>query len=157
MRVLVISDSHGRRSTLQDVITICERENAPDLVVHLGDNISDAKYLRQRIRQEILAVPGNCDWSDEAAERVVNIGGVEMLICHGHTLGVKQSFLPLSCRAQEKGVRAALFGHTHAPFMGYEYGVLLLNPGALQNERCAVMEISQGEIRGKLMDINKLC
>jgi len=36
MRVLVISDSHGRRTTMEDVVTVCSGPNAPDLVVHLG-------------------------------------------------------------------------------------------------------------------------
>ena len=49
MKILVISDSHGRRSTLEDVAVICDGANAPDMVVHLGDNIADARYLRQRI------------------------------------------------------------------------------------------------------------
>ena len=157
MRILVISDSHGRRSTLEDVVTICDQPGAPDMVIHLGDNISDARYLRQRVRQAVLAVPGNCDWSDEEAERVENLGGVNLLICHGHTLRVKQTLLPLACRAQEKGVRAALFGHTHAQYMAYEYGVLLLNPGALKDEKCAILTIEQGEIRGELTNVNKFC
>lgn len=157
MRILVISDSHGRRTTLEDVVTICERDGAPDMVVHLGDNISDARYLRQRIRQPVLAVPGNCDWSDEQAERVENLYGVDILICHGHTLNVKRTLLSLACRAQEKEVRAALFGHTHAQYMAYEYGILLLNPGALKDEKCAIMEIEKGEIRAQLTSLDKLC
>ena len=157
MRILVISDSHGRRSTLEDVVSICSKSDAPDMIVHLGDNISDARYLRQRVQQSVLAVPGNCDWSDEQAECVVNLGGVNVLICHGHTLHVKQTLLSLSCRAQEKGVRAALFGHTHTQYSAYEYGVLLVNPGALKDEKCAILEIEQGEISAILTNVNKLC
>lgn len=157
MKYLVISDSHGRRTTLEDVVRVCSGSGAPDAVIHLGDNISDARYLRQRIRQPVVAVPGNCDWSDEEAEIVENLCGENVLICHGHTLHVKQTLLPLACRAQEKGVKAALFGHTHAPFLGYEYGILLLNPGALKDEKCAVMEIRDGEIHARLAMIDKLC
>ena len=157
MRVLVISDSHRRRPTLEAVEMVCQGPNAPDLVVHLGDHIGDARWLRERIKQPIIAVPGNCDWSDEPAERVENLGGVDVLMMHGHTRGVKMSLMSLACLAQEKGVRAALFGHTHAPYMAYEYGVLLLNPGALQDEKCALLEIEKGEIRGRLLNINKIC
>ena len=157
MRVLVISDSHGRRTTMEDVVTVCSGPYAPDLVVHLGDHIGDARYIRQRIKQPVLAVPGNCDWSDEPAERVENLGGVDVLLLHGHTRGVKMSLISLACLAQEKGVKAALFGHTHAPFLGYEYGILLVNPGSLRDEKCAVLEIDKGEIRGRLYNINKLC
>jgi len=157
MRILVVSDSHGRRTTLEDVVTVCAGANAPDMVIHLGDNISDARYLRERVRQPVMAVPGNCDWSDEEAERVENVGGAEILFCHGHTRHVKTSLMSLACLAQEKGVKAALFGHTHAPYMAYEYGILLLNPGALKDERCAMMEIKNGEVQARLLNIDKLC
>lgn len=157
MRILVISDSHGRRTTLEDVITICEGANAPDTIIHLGDHISDTRYLQQRIKQRIIAVPGNCDWSNEPAELIENLGGAAVLICHGHTLNVKQTLFPIACRAQERGVKAALFGHTHAQYMAYEYGILLLNPGALKDEKCAILEIERGEIRPQLTKLDKLC
>ena len=157
MKILVISDSHGRRSALESVAAFCRKPGSADLVIHLGDHISDTRYLRERISQRILAVPGNCDWSDEPAEKIENLGGVNVLICHGHTLRVKTTLFPLTCRAQEAGVQAALFGHTHAPFMGYEYGVLLLNPGALKDEKCALMTIEQGEIRADLRKVDELC
>ena len=157
MRILVISDSHGRKTTMEDVVTICQGANAPDMVIHLGDHIGDARYICERVKQPVLAVPGNCDWSDEQAERVENLGGVNVLLMHGHTRGVKSSLMSLACLAQEKGVRAALFGHTHAQYMAYEYGVLLVNPGALRDEKCAILEIEKGEIRGRLTDVNKLC
>lgn len=142
---------------MEDVVTVCQGPNAPDMVIHLGDHIGDARYLRQKISQPVLAVPGNCDWSDEPAERIENLGGAAVLLLHGHTRGVKQSLMSLACLAQERGVKAALFGHTHAPYMAYEYGVLLINPGALKDEKCAVLEIEKGEIEGRLLNINKLC
>ena len=157
MRILVISDSHGRRTTMEDVVTVCHGPHAPDMVIHLGDHIGDARYIRERITQPVLAVPGNCDWSDEEPERVENLGGVSVLLCHGHTRNVKSSLISLACLAQEKGVKAALFGHTHAPYAAYEYGILLLNPGALRDEKCAVVEIVRGEVLAQLMNINKLC
>ena len=157
MRILVISDSHRRRSALEAVEMVCRSSNAPDLVIHLGDYIGDARYIRERISQPVIVVPGNCDWSDEPEERVENLGGAVVLLLHGHTRGVKLSLMSLACLAQEKGVKAALFGHTHAPFLGYEYGILLVNPGALKDEKCAVLEIEKGEIRGRLLNINKVC
>lgn len=157
MKVLVLADSHGRRATLEQVVRACGNGQKIEAVVHLGDHISDARYLRERVRQPVYAVPGNCDWSDEAAEVVVHLGGVRVLLCHGHTLHVKQTLLPLSCRAREAEVRLALFGHTHAPCKEYEDGILLLNPGALKDEKCAVVEIENGEISARLMNIDDLC
>lgn len=127
------------------------------MIIHLGDHISDAAYLRRQIKQPVLSVPGNCDWSDEPPERLENLCGTSVLFCHGHTLHVKQTLLPLVCRAQEKNVRAALFGHTHTPVIFYEQGVLFLNPGALKDEKCAIMEIMQGDVRAHLYSVDKLC
>lgn len=158
MRILVLSDSHGYRHTLDKVVSFCHSGEALDAIIHLGDYISDAQYLSERVNQRMIFVPGNCDWGDGEKEEIVEcLGGVECLLCHGHTLRVKHTLLPLACRAREAGVRAALFGHTHIQRMEYEEGVLLLNPGALADEKCAVMEIEKGEIRAKLTSLNELC
>ena len=158
MKVLVISDSHRRRSTMEAVCELCARPGAPDMIVHLGDYISDARYVRQRVKQRVIAVPGNCDWGDEGPEEIIErLGGADVLICHGHTLRVKQSLLSLVCRAREAEVRAALFGHTHAPLMEFEEGILLLNPGALQDGRYALLDITGGEIRAGLKTLDGMC
>ena len=52
--------------------------------------------------------------------------------------------------AEELGARAALFGHTHAPFAGYAGGVLLVNPGALKDGRYAVLRIAEDAIEPRL-------
>ena len=154
MKILVLSDSHSALRFMRSCVDAVK----PDAIIHLGDHYDDAQALAEEYPHiPMHAVPGNCDWSDEPAERVENLGGVDVLMMHGHTRGVKMSLMSLACLAQEKGVRAALFGHTHAPYMAYEYGVLLLNPGALQDEKCALLEIEKGEIRGRLLNINKIC
>lgn len=158
MRILVISDSHGRRSTLCDVVQLAEKKDAPEVIIHLGDFALDAKYLRERVRQRVISVPGNCDWGiTQQTERIERIEDVSIFLCHGHTYRVKQTLLPLACRAQEAGVQAALFGHTHAAFCGYEHGVLMLNPGALQDERCAVLTVQAGNVNAELLRLDDLC
>ena len=76
-------------------------------------------------------VPGNCDCTQEFAERVLLIEGKSVLICHGHTYNVKAGYLNLQYGAQEKGVDVALFGHTHRVFYGTHNGTTYLNPGSI--------------------------
>ncbi len=158
MKLLVISDSHGWLSGLQEIIKLCNRDKSIDGVIHLGDFERDARYIRQRISQPVYSVAGNCDFARrEDAELVQYIGGVKFLLTHGHLYRVKMYLLPLSYRAVEAEVQVALFGHTHAQYMGYEQGVLLVNPGALLDEKCAVLTIENGEVSAKLTNLTKLC
>ena len=158
MKLLVISDSHGWLSGLQEVVALCNRDKTIDGVIHLGDFERDARYIQKQIKQTVYSVCGNCDWGSSAAsEMVCNLGGVPVLLTHGHEYRVKMHLLSLTYRAREAEVRAALFGHTHSQYMGYEEGVLLLNPGALRDEKCAVLTIKNGEVEARLTNLNKFC
>ena len=74
----------------------------------------------------------------------MSFGGVQMLAVHGDKYGVKLDYGPLSYYAEEAGAAIALFGHTHQPFAGYVGGVMLLNPGALNAGKYAILEIEKG-------------
>ena len=72
-------------------------------------------------------VAGNCDFlADAGREECFSLGGARLFVAHGDRYGVKYGLERLSYRAEELGARAALFGHTHAPFAGYAGGVLLV-------------------------------
>ncbi len=158
MKLLVISDSHGWLTGLQEVAKLCNNDRSIDGVIHLGDFERDARYIQQRISQPVYYVAGNCDWGSRCDSEIVQyIGGVKFLLTHGHNYHVKMSLMRLSYRAAEAEVQAALFGHTHSQFMSYEQGVLLVNPGALQNEKCAVLTIENGHVSAELTNLTKLC
>ena len=158
MKLLVISDSHGWQSGLQEIVKLCNNDRSYNGVIHLGDCERDAQYIRERITQPVYSVPGNRDFVYGAGSELVhNIGGVKMLLTHGHRYRVKMNLFSLSYRAAEAEVQAVLFGHTHAQYMGYEQGVFFLNPGALMDEKCAVLTIEKGEISAKLTRLDKIC
>lgn len=129
--VLVVSDSHG------DVENMCRAVELtrPALLLHLGDGWRDAEALARRFPDlPMERVPGNCDFrADERAERIVEIEGRRVMLCHGHTLGVKTDLGMFLRAALEYGADAALFGHTHKPFVDIRRGVVLLNPGSIGN------------------------
>ena len=127
-KILVLSDSHGN---VNNMILAVERE-IPDMIIHLGDCWGDAVNLRTRFPDmQIEQVPGNCDCRMEMEERILQIEGFDVLICHGHTLRVKESCLSLQYAAQERGVDVALFGHTHKVFYDRHNKVVYLNPGSI--------------------------
>ena len=54
-----------------------------------------------------------------------------MLLCHGHTYGVKQSLLTAGLAAEEQDLDLFLFGHTHKPLVDKRGKTLFLNPGSI--------------------------
>jgi hypothetical protein len=104
----------------------------PDMIIHLGDCWADAERLRAKFSGiPMEQVPGNCDCRQEFLERILLVEGKKILICHGHTHNVKAGYLNLQYAAQERGVDAALFGHTHRVFYGTHNRIVYLNPGSI--------------------------
>jgi len=58
-----------------------------------------------------------------------------VLLLHGHSLNVKSSYNRLMYYAQEKGVDACLFGHSHIPFVANYESVFFMNPGSVSQPR----------------------
>ena len=115
-RILVRSESHSGNSFMR----WCVDSVKPDAIIHLGDYYDDACDLHEEYPMiPFYSVPGNCDRyrvPPHVREVVIeNIFGVDMLLPHGHKHWVKQGTELLVRAAQEAGVRAALYGHTHIP------------------------------------------
>ena len=129
MKILVLSDSHGN---LDNMVQAVERES-PRMILHLGDCWRDGERLHDRFPEiPFHQVPGNCDFrSQEPAERLLFIRDKRVLICHGHTYGVKQSLLPAGYAAEEQNLDLFLFGHTHRPLVDMRRKTLFLNPGSI--------------------------
>lgn len=130
MKVLVLSDSHGN---ISNMIRAVEQES-PRMVLHLGDCWRDGERLRDRFPDLPLEqVQGNCDFprGSRETERLLYLGDKRVLMCHGHTYGVKQSLLPAGLAAEEKDLDLFLFGHTHRPLVDMRGKTLFLNPGSI--------------------------
>lgn len=113
MKILVFSDSHGN---FENMVQAVERET-PHMILHLGDGWRDARRLQERFPDIPLSqVPGNCDFrSSEPPEQQLTVQGKRILLCHGHTYGVKNSLLTAGLAAEERDLDLFLFGHTHVP------------------------------------------
>ena len=69
MKILVLSDSHGAVSPMEQAV----EQTSPDLILHLGDCWRDGERLHDRFPSIPLEqVPGNCDSRPtEPAERLL--------------------------------------------------------------------------------------
>lgn len=129
MKILVLSDSHGNVSNMVQAV----KQESPRLVLHLGDCWRDAERLHDYFPDlPFEQVPGNCDFrSAQEAEKLLFLEDKRVLICHGHTYGVKQSLMAAGLAAEENNLDLFLFGHTHDPLVDKRGKTLFLNPGSI--------------------------
>lgn len=129
MKILVLSDSHGNLSSMIRAVD----QESPHMIFHLGDCWRDAERLQERFPDiPLQQVPGNCDFRpEEPAEQLLCLEDKRILLCHGHTYGVKSSLLRAGYTAEEKGLDVFLFGHTHSPLVDLRGRTLFLNPGSI--------------------------
>ncbi|WP_026486712.1 metallophosphoesterase [Caldanaerobius polysaccharolyticus] len=135
MKIGVISDTHRMLSLAKEAI----RQMSPvDLVLHLGDNYTDAIALAKAFPDiKFEYVMGNCDFGyGDNTEKLLNICGKKIFMTHGHRYGVKYGYKELYERAKELNADVALFGHTHCPLMERIGNVHIINPGSVSMPRC---------------------
>ena len=133
MRVLVLSDSHGKTRNMARAI---RQAGQIDLLIHLGDLEGGAGALRSMVMCPIEMVAGNCDYfSVLPREKVIMIGGQDVLITHGHLFAASHGTMRLRQAAAARGCRFCLFGHTHRPALLEYEGIPLLNPGSISFPR----------------------
>lgn len=144
MKILVVSDSHGAVDAMRLAV---EREQ-PDAVLFLGDCLHDAEGLRRGCHIPIETVPGNCDWGSlDEPERFIELGGVRILMMHGHTRGVKYGGMNAYYAAREMGADVLLYGHTHRPTVDYDGTLYTMNPGSIRyTGTYGVLMIENGKV-----------
>lgn len=147
MRILVISDSHGRVSEIEKAI-----DAQPDArhIFFLGDCVSDIEDLTYLYcDRNFHIVSGNCDYSSmlKSAD-TARIGGRVIYFTHGHTFGVKGGLAGLRQRARQENADIVLYGHTHIASIEYADGVHFVNPGSLCSARAGRTSYAVIDIEG---------
>ena len=157
MKVLIVSDTHGREQNLAEAL---EQTGPIDQLIHLGDVEGGAEHIRELAGDAPAAIiAGNNDFfCDLPNERICTIGGHRIFMTHGHGYFVHSGTLYLKREARKKGADIVMFGHTHKPYMEEDNELLVLNPGSLSLPRqeghrptYIVMEIADdGQISSEL-------
>ena len=130
MRILVVSDVHGRSDRLREAIL---RQPTARHVIFLGDGLRQAEQAAEEFPDRTFyMVPGNCDFGAEGLPvRMETFGGKRFYFTHGHRHDVKYSLYRLDLAARSAEADIVLFGHTHVPYEEYADGLYLFNPGSL--------------------------
>ena len=132
-RLLVLSDTHGAASAFAAVLNWAKDIN-PGAVAFLGDGVDDLKRAVNSTGFSCTwhIIRGNNDIIFSIPESAVfDFSGHRFYICHGHRSNNER----LAAIAHNNEADAALFGHTHVPFLETLNGVFLLNPGSIGRPR----------------------
>lgn len=124
MDVLILSDSHGHRDEIREILA----RSRPEAILFAGDGLRDIAYLQDELPCPLYAVRGNCDTmppplhcvnrsatGEVEEESLLEIDGIRILLMHGHRYGVKSGYIPAARRAAALGADVLVFGHTHRP------------------------------------------
>ncbi len=130
MKIIVMSDSHGKTGNLID-IGFTQRD--ADAFLFLGDGWRDFDDFKAAFDDKLcISVKGNCDLGcDEVNERIFELGGKKIIMAHGHMYSVKSGIGAMLAAAKRQGCDIMLYGHTHIAFNKYIDGVYVLNPGSV--------------------------
>ncbi len=134
MRIGVISDTHGKTTPAQALIS---KAGPLDILIHAGDFLSDLDQLKLQF-EDISAcygVAGNCDEFQAPKKLLLEFLGMRLLVVHGHHHGVKQSPIQLKYLAEEEQADVVVYGHSHTPHCESIDGVTYLNPGSASEPR----------------------
>ena len=86
MKVLIVSDTHGRDKYLFQTI---QKVKPIDLMIHLGDFGGTAEYIKSLIDFPVEMVSGNNDlFIGQPKDKVIRIGDYTVYLTHGHKYGV---------------------------------------------------------------------
>lgn len=148
MRILIVSDNHGDREILQEVL----QQEKVDYSIHLGDSQMDEKWILKNFN---YYVEGNNDFWYSKWEDTFNLGGLNFFICHGHTRGISNLNVtnPVKQIFTEHDLDVILYGHTHAFKVLDIDNKTVICPGALRMPRgpegkgYCIITIQDGEIQ----------
>ena len=134
MKILIVSDTHGRHETLMMVL---RKEEPVDMLIHCGDTEGGEDWIRQHTR--CLSVPivkGNNDFFCRLpAELELDAEGKHIFITHGHGYGVSMGTERLVEEALSRKADIVMYGHTHRPMIEREGDLWVINPGSLSFPR----------------------
>ena len=129
MKILVVSDTHGRNEALKELLG---RVKPIDMLIHCGDAEGSEDYIRTVAECPVHIVAGNNDFFSELPkEEEFCIGKYHVLLTHGHYYYISMGTEMLKEDARARGFNLVMFGHTHRPYLEQDPDITILNPGSL--------------------------
>lgn len=134
MRILVISDTHGRCQMLERIL---KKIQPIDRLIHLGDYENQDAYIKSIAGCPVDFVAGNNDYfSTQPRVKFLEIGKHYVMLTHGHRYRVNYELETIKEAAILEGADIVLFGHTHVPVLDLtDDRIWAVNPGSLSLPR----------------------
>jgi putative phosphoesterase len=133
MKILIVSDSHGRNYYLEKAI---KRVQPIDLLIHLGDYEGSQEYIKAIAPCKVEMVSGNNDYNiDMDKDKLITIGNYSVFLTHGHRYGVNYGIDRIKEIGMEYGASIVIFGHTHRPLIDLSSSIWAINPGSISQPR----------------------
>jgi putative phosphoesterase len=161
VKIGVISDTH--LTSIDDRFAELVRGHFADvdMIIHAGD-IVDERVLNFLSAWRIAAVLGNMDRGTLVDtlphRRTEQLEGKRIGITHGW--GSPDQLPERVCEEfRSNPVDCIVFGHSHAPFMSTDRGILLFNPGSPTDKRFAekntlgFLTVTENGIFGEIQEI----
>ena len=139
LRILIMSDSHGRNENVELAIAQVREEIGEfQMLIHLGD-VGDARELESLAGVPCYIVRGNTDYDAKLLNaNMIEAGGHRIFATHGHLYQVDMRLDLLRFAALENDCDIAMYGHTHVPYLEEDPDeVTILNPGSISKPRQA--------------------
>ena len=139
LRILIMSDSHGRNENVELAIAQVREEIGEfQMLIHLSD-VGDARELESLAGVPCYIVRGNTDYDAKLLNaNVIEAGGHRIFATHGHLYQVDMRLDLLRFAALENDCDIAMYGHTHVPYLEEDPDdVTILNPGSISKPRQA--------------------
>lgn len=133
MKILIISDNHGRTGNLEQVI---KNLGPIDYFLHAGDTEGSEDYIEALLDCPSAIVGGNNDYfSGLPSELTVQLGKYKVWITHGHTYGIYAGTWRIEQEMDRRGADIAVVGHTHMPKIEWCGDKAVINPGSISQPR----------------------
>ncbi|KRM93697.1 phosphoesterase [Lentilactobacillus senioris DSM 24302 = JCM 17472] len=158
MKLLVVSDSHGDRQIIADLLD--HYQDQVEAVIHCGD--SELKAT-DSLLDRLTMVQGNMDLANFPLIQKKIIDNQTILVTHGHRFGVNGGLLKLELLAQQENANLVFFGHTHQLGAEISHGQIFINPGSIAQPRgkyafiggtYAIVETLNNQVTVKFYDRN---
>lgn len=133
MRVMIISDTHGRHEAFDKAL---EQAGDIDMLLHLGDVEGGEEYIEAVAGCPVCMVAGNNDFfSFLKKEREFTLAGKKIFMTHGHNYYVSVGTEEIRRAGLAREADIVMFGHTHRPYFEQDDKITILNPGSLSYPR----------------------
>ena len=147
MKILLVSDSHGNKKRLHELV----KKIKPSHLFFMGDGIGDIADIGD---VEIRKVRGNCDlFCDDAEVVIENFLNYKIMLTHGHKFKAKFLLEPMVMYAKENACDILIYGHTHKAKSEYIDGVYVINPGAFKNGDYAILTLDKDKNEANFFNI----